>query len=396
MKTSIRIYRLAYVVVFAALLASCSSLGPPAPTGSVCNAAGYSVSDDFAGARRGLCTITGKNSVRLEILREDDQVSNPSTWYAFKLTPRQAGIAEVVLDYKTWEHRYPPKISNDGKTWQRLDDALVEVSDDEHRAILRVSLDSEPVWISAQELITPDVYNSWNRDVAQRYDISLSELGRSGGDLPINVFDSNPDAKDVLLLVGRQHPPEVSGTFAFYAFVETLLGESDLARNFRQRYRIIAIPLLNPDGVVGGNWRHNLGGVDLNRDWGPFTQPETKLIANLLDDLNDSGSRLRLFIDFHSTTRNLFYTQDATSVTAPPDFTRTWLSNAELRLRDYLFSNEAYPTSDTANGKNYIYKRYGIPTVSYEVGDETDRDLASEAAQVFAEEMMRLMLSRSR
>jgi hypothetical protein len=65
-------------------------------------------------------------------------------------------------------------------------------------------------------------------------------------------------------------------------------------------------------------------------------------------------------------------------------------------LHDYPFTNEARPSSDTANVKNYMYKRYGIPSMTYEVGDETDRGAARAAAQVFAEEMMSLMLSPDR
>lgn len=394
MEKDIRTCRLALVAAVLAVLASCTAEAPKVPAGAACNTTSFSVSDDFAGARRGECTITGDSSVRLEILREDDQVSNPSPWYAFKLTPSQPGTADIVLDYQTWGHRYLPKISSDGTTWQLLDDALVEVSPDGHRATLHVPLTREPVWIAAQELLTPAVYDSWTRQVAEQYRVDLSELGRSKKDQPIDVIDSNPDARDVLLLVGRQHPPEVSGAFALRAFVETLLGDSDLARNFREHYRIIAIPLLNPDGVIAGNWRHNLGGVDLNRDWGPFTQPETKLVARLLDELDARGSRLRLFVDFHSTKRNLFYTGDDASVAEPPDFARTWLNNAAPRLPDYAFTIEAQAGADETVGKNYIHARYGIPAMTYEVGDETDRDVTRDAARIFAEEMMRLMLGQ--
>ena len=39
----------------------------------------------------------------------------------------------------------------------------------------------------------------------------------------------------------------------------------------------------NPDGVDSGYWRHNSNGVDLNRDWIEFTQPETKAIKQFLE-----------------------------------------------------------------------------------------------------------------
>jgi hypothetical protein len=40
-----------------------------------------------------------------------------------------------------------------------------------------------------------------------------------------------------------------------------------------------------------------------------------------------------------------------------------------------------------------MYQRYGIPSVTFEVGDETDRTLIDRAAEVFAREMMRLMIA---
>jgi hypothetical protein len=42
-----------------------------------------------------------------------------------------------------------------------------------------------------------------------------------------------------------------------------------------------------------------------------------------------------------------------------------------------------------------MYKRYGIPSVTYEVGDETDRLATETAAVVFAEEFMKLLLQHT-
>jgi len=248
--------------------------------------------------------------------------------------------------------------------------------------------------VSAQELITPAVYDVWLHRIGDTSEVSVKELGRSGADLPIYVLDANPDSKEVILLTGRQHPPEVSGAFGFLGFTETLLADTDLARAFRDRFRIVAVPLLNPDGVVGGNWRHNLAGVDLNRDWGPFAQPETRLIAELLDQFDEDGDQLRVFVDFHSTADNVFYTQLDEDITDPPNFTRDWLAASEPRLKDYPFENKLRSTENSTVSKNYMYGRYGIPSFTYEVGDETDRAAAQAAAVVFAEEFMKLLLSK--
>ena len=372
------------------LLAGCAG-SVHVPAGRVCDAGDFRVVDDFAGARRGSCRA-GDGVATLEIRREDDRVTNPSPWFAFRLEPEVPTTAVVRLDYGTWEHRYVPKLSHDGLRWLPVDPARMTVSGDERYATIRLPLADAPVWVAAQELLLPPAYDIWTQGLATAPGVRRAELGRSRNGLPIHWLDAGTDKGDVVVLVGRQHPPEVSGAFAMFGFVDTVLGDSDLAQRFRERFRIVIVPLMNPDGVIGGNWRHGFGEKDLNRDWGPFTQPETRLVGDLLDAIDARGQRVRAFIDFHSTDRNLLYTQDDSAPTDPPGFTPEWLANAAARLPDYAFTNEAGPVSEQANSKNYMYKRYGIPAVTFEVGDETDRTLTRAAAIVFAEEFMRLLL----
>ena len=76
----------------------------------------------------------------------------------------------------------------------------------------------------------------------------------------------------------------------------------------------------------------------------------------------------------------------------PPDFASVWLGAAAKRLPDFPFKHEANPVSEQPNAKNYFYKSRGIPAITYEVGDETEREAILDAAEIFAEEMMRTML----
>ena len=291
-------HRVFYSTLVLLFLAGCAATIPAFDAGTPCEADGFTVVDGFAGARRGRCAVLAPNHVRLSILPEDDGYINPSPWYAFKLLPDNGDTALVSLQYFGGKHRYVPKVSYDGLTWSSLDAANVQVSDDATLARIKVPLDGRPVWIAAQELVTPAIYHIWNRQIADRSNAELRLLGSSLRNQPIHLLVSKPSAKDVLFLVGRQHPPEVSGAFAFFSFTEALLADTELAQRFRERFQILAIPLLNPDGVLGGNWRHNLGGTDLNRDWGIFDQPETKLVGDLLDELDAKGDRIRVFLDF--------------------------------------------------------------------------------------------------
>ena len=378
------------------VLSSCATTMPTVAARVPCEAQSFTVMDDFVGARRGSCAVLSDDHVRLDIRPEDENVSNPSAWYAFKLIPHAATEAKISMRYADAYHRYVPKTSHDGLHWTPVDESAVSITSDGMDATLNIELGDAPVWVSAQELITPASYQVWTRTVANDSDAELSVLGMSKMDQAINILTVNADSKEILFLTGRQHPPEVSGAFAFFSFFETLLADNEIANRFRDRYQIIAVPLLNPDGVIGGNWRHNLGNTDLNRDWGPFKQPETRLIRDLLDRLDSEDKQIRVFLDFHSTAENVFYTQDAENVTNPPAFTNTWLANARPRIPDtYPFTNSENPTTAVGVSKNYMYHRYGIPSSTYEVGDETDREAARQAAAIFAQELMLLMLEQN-
>lgn len=374
------------------LLVGCAATPVAVPPGTPCGSDVFSIRDDFEGARRGVCTIETRRHARVEIVREHERVTNPSPWFAMRIEPSKARAVTIELDYGDWKHRYVPKVSTDGRTWTTLPAEAVRVSADSSRARVELQLGDEPLWLAAQELVMPADYDAWLQAWHAAGAGRLVEVGRSAGGRAIRLLDSGGDSRDVVLFVGRQHPPEVSGSLAMRAFIDTVFADTELAARYRERYRILVIPLLNPDGVVAGNWRGNVNGADLNRDWGPFEEPESRHVLSLLDALDADGYSTRLFIDFHSTDRNLFYTQAAEESPAVASFIERWFERTRARYEDYEFANEVRPTSDTPNGKNYMIRRYGIPSMTYEVGDETDRSVAAQAARVFAEELMRLML----
>ena len=377
------------ICLVACTLAACGP--PPVPPGEVCSVDLFDVDDDFPGARRGDCKSRGDSKVRLDIRPEDENVTNRSPWFSFRITPRRPGTATIVLDYGDFEHRYIPKLSSDRASWQALDPADVFEKRKGRIATFDVDLGDEPVFVSAQELITSDIYDIWFARLTFGMGADRSTLAHSIEGRPIDSVSFDGDSREVVLLTARQHPPEVSGAFAFFVFVETLAADTDLARAFRERYDIIAVPLINPDGVEHGHWRHNLGGLDLNRDWGDFSQPETQFVPQLLERLKREEHRVRYFLDFHSTDRNLFYTFPD-EMLETPDFFRAWFARVRERIPEYEFTNENARPETEGVGKNYINERFGIVAATYEVGDETDRDLAQKAAHVFAEEFMKLLL----
>ena len=320
--------RNALIMALLALVAACSRA--PVPVGTTCATDHFSVDDDFPGARRGDCHILDSAAVRLDIRPEDANVTNRSPWFAFRLTPQEPGVATITLDYGEFEHRYVPKLSTDGRSWQPIED--VALSDEGQQATFEVRLGDEPVFVTAQELLMPEYYESWLGELDRSTAGTVAVAGESveGRPIPWLIFDGPSD--DVVLLTGRQHPPEVSGSIAMVSFVDTLASDSELAREFRQRFDLVVMPLLNPDGVVHGHWRHGLGGLDLNRDWGEFGQPETRIVVDFLETLERDGRALQYFLDFHSTDRNLFYTFPD-EMLDDPDFLKTWFSGRRSACR---------------------------------------------------------------
>lgn len=91
----------------------------------------------------------------------------------------------------------------------------------------------------------------------------------------------------------------------------------------------------------------------------------------------------------------MFYTQADSQRTDPPDFCRNWLGAISDRLPDYKVRRSASVTSKSTSkltAKKWGYERLGIPSITYEFGDNTDRELLRRVSEVAAEEMMRLLL----
>lgn len=382
-------YRILLVSAFLALVSGCASI----PDAQFCRVGAVLVDQNFDGGNFAACHAATSGQINIEIRPEDKPPINISPWYAMRLVATEPTTVTLSLQFIDGYARYWPKFSVDGQQWQRFDEGAVSINDAGDRLNINVTVGSEALFVSAQELFTAQWYDEWIDSLRAIPEVSVELLGQSRMGRPLWVART-AQKKEMLLLLGRQHPPEVSGAIAMRPFVDTVLGDSALAQRFRARYSVVVVPLINPDGVANGHWRHNTGSTDLNRDWGPFSQPETRAVRDLLETMADEGVTPALMLDFHSTKRNLFYTQTPEDFPPGKDFAGDWLTAAGARLPTFEFTREANPPSEQANAKNYFHKRYGITAVTYELGDESPRDGVRASSPVFAEEMMRLMLAR--
>jgi len=68
-----------------------------------------------------------------------------------------------------------------------------------------------------------------------------------------------------VVLSSRVHPGESNSSYIMEGLIEFLLSGEEVARVLRDRFVFKIVPMLNPDGVIVGNYRCSLSGHDLNR-----------------------------------------------------------------------------------------------------------------------------------
>lgn len=81
------------------------------------------------------------------------------------------------------------------------------------------------------------------------------------------------------MLTSRVHPGESMASYVIEYVIDFLLGNSPIARVLRENFIFKIIPMLNVDGVLNGNYRCGLAGVDLNRQ---YLDPSKKLNPTIL------------------------------------------------------------------------------------------------------------------
>jgi len=370
---------------------------------------GVLFTNQFAGARLSNVERTGPLAYTVTILPENAPI-NMSPWYAFQISADRKQEVSVRLAYPEFaRHRYDPQISKDGKKWKQLEnDRIIEENKGSGTTgpgsrpksiVMRLTVGRDPLWVSAQELQNSRTVFQWIDNLVKKRKLQISESGPSKEELPIKMLAiGKPDAKKMILVISRQHPPEVTGYFAMQSFVETIAGKSDLAKQFRDEWAIYVIPLMNPDGVDQGHWRHNLGGIDLNRDWTVFNQPEGKTVSDFLKLREQAtGGKFYFGIDFHSTWEDIYYPMTRRHEGNSPGLVQDWLTNIQALLPGYQPVIQAQDNPLPARvSRNYFLTVHNMEAIVFEIGDNTPRDFIKKKGRVGADEIMKLLIARTK
>nr|XP_025121834.1 cytosolic carboxypeptidase 2 isoform X5 [Bubalus bubalis] len=117
-------------------------------------------------------------------------------------------------------------------------------------------------------------------------------------------------AKKAVVLTARVHPGESNGSWIMKGFLDFILSNSPDAQLLRDIFIFKVVPMLNPDGVIVGNYRCSLAGRDLNRHYKTILKDSFPCIwhtRNMIKRLLEEREVL-LYCDFHGHSRknNIF------------------------------------------------------------------------------------------
>lgn len=348
--------------------------------------------NNFDGARLNSISQTNDSTFNIEIAPENEPI-NPSPWYAFKVWSAQQKNLYINLNYKGTSHRYNPKYQYQDHSW--IDIADVKISQNKKQASFKISANSDTLLVAAQELLSAWDNYHWEDSLVRLPQVKKQKIGESILGKSINAINIGNKSKKLIVVLSRQHPPEVTGYMAMQEFIRTVTAGSELAKNFRLKFELVLIPVINPDGVDEGNWRHSVAGVDLNRDWENFVQPETRAVKDyLLKKVTQQNAKVYFGIDFHSTYYDVFYTNEDQPLnkTNLPGFTQKWLHAFSENIPGFKPNIKPSPNGGNVS-KSWMGRVLHAEALTYEVGDDTPRALLKLKGRVAAEKMMELLLA---
>jgi len=142
-------------------------------------------------------------------------------------------------------------------------------------------------------------------EVQRRVGGTMGRPGAQGGKAGTQAETAKVILKPCFFLSCRVHPGETPASWMMKGVLDFLTSDCTQARLLRQVYVIFIVPMLNPDGVIFGNNRCSLAGVDLNRQW-KIPMKGLHPTIYTLKCLMQAQRRLRevvMYIDLHGHSR---------------------------------------------------------------------------------------------
>lgn len=150
--------------------------------------------------------------------------------------------------------------------------------------------------------------------------------------------------------------------------IDFLLGDNVEAQLLRKNFVFKIVPMINVDGVIYGNYRCSLSGIDLNRVWkkpDPSLFPEIVAIKKMIEDFHSERSVV-LFTDLHGHSRARKTFMYGNNYIHNPEYTRLFpyiFSKVESELFSYTKCRFSTEKSREGTSRMAIWRLLRIPAV---------------------------------
>jgi hypothetical protein len=127
---------------------------------------------------------------------------------------------------------------------------------------------------------------------------SVLTKSRHGRDVELLQIGEPGAGRTAVLATARHHATETMASYVLEGFLAAAMADDAAGEEFRKRYVLFAVPLVDKDGVEEGDQGKNRKPHDHNRDYGETSiYPEIRAIKEL-----DRGQNFLLALDFHCPT----------------------------------------------------------------------------------------------
>lgn len=181
-------------------------------------------------------------------------------------------------------------VSRDLRRYRRIEGVRLEAQTAHFSIVPQV----EPLYVTVGMPYLPHSLNELLADIADQPGVVIQEIGLSSHGRPVQAITVTGGQDGTFFFQAMQHRSEWAGTRCIAEMIRYLLTEG---QHLRQRFTWRFVPVVNMDGFYGG-WPEDPP-INLNRDWGTFTHPETRAVRELLCGLAQRGERLLYTSDMH-------------------------------------------------------------------------------------------------
>ncbi|CAM4954826.1 unnamed protein product [Rotaria socialis] len=144
------------------------------------------------------------------------------------------------------------------------------------------------------------------REIFRRDILCESQAGNSCFIITVTDESVPLHKKKFVILTARIHPGETNSSYMMRGLLEFITSNDKIAQKLRSELVFKIVPMMNPDGVIVGNYRCSLTGKDMNRN---FRHPRKQTfpiiyhIRELIQNLQRQRREILVFCDLHGHSR---------------------------------------------------------------------------------------------